>query len=407
MIRSVGIICAVFLPFALVLVLLGAFTLVASPSSAAVTPIPPPCTEEKALEYKTICLDLGVPYDMPMMADFFSSQKYSASGFKANIEDVPVILSALQFCYVDEAVYSYMLVGYDDEGHPIYKWVHTGDNRYDGLAGVMGYIGRNRSDTTVTIDQIFDKIKKTADAKFVPQVVKYKAHLDSVTEAEYLKILKKYWSGLSQEDLSTIDVMHQEKYLPQMYGEYAGSTENLKVTLPPVTVGSATRADLIRVATSIINWPYEWGGKSTSKGKPHGGLDCSGYIDWVYYQCFGTGVGSGTAGQFYRCEEISESELMIGDLGFYYRPETVGDNREHPFNHVGIYVGEISGQPAFIHCGGSSFGTTASPTGRVGISINVRGKANSFNPLGGTFSPPMQSTSFQYFRRPQFSFAGE
>ena len=95
--------------------------------------------------------------------------------------------------------------------------------------------------------------------------------------------------------------------------------------------------------------------------------------------------------------------MKIGDLGFVHRPEDVVD-----YNHVGIYVGEIDGYKAFIHCGGSSYGTDASPTGRVGISLNhAHGKLNSKDPLGGEFTPAMKSINFNYFRRPQFSFSDD
>lgn len=382
------------------------FFTMASPASASIQPMPLPCTEAKLREYKMICFDLGVPYDVALMADFFHTQKYSESGFLSNIEDVTVLFSALEFCYINESVYKYVVIGYR-KGDPIYGWVLSGRNRYSGTSSILQYIKKSRKDTGLIATDVITAVPTAASAKSGDNT-RYEASFATTPITEYLPVVRAFWPKVTDEELQIIDQLHKERYLPQLYGEAAIFDPALaNIQLPEVVVGDVTRMQLLKVGSSIIGWPYEWGGKSAATGRPGGALDCSGYVDWVYYQCFGTTVGAGTAGQFYRSQEISESELQIGDLGFYYRPEDVGPGNQYEYNHVGIYVGSIDGKPAFIHCGGSTFGTPSSPTGRVGISINRSGVANNVNPAGGSFSPPMPATSFRYFRRPQFQFSGE
>lgn len=148
----------------------------------------------------------------------------------------------------------------------------------------------------------------------------------------------------------------------------------------PVIEGNFTREDIVRVAESILNHPYQWGGKSPRVGPPEVGLDCSGYIDWVFVQLTGktVGGGGGTASQYQRTLPISRSELKLGDLGFYYTPNQVPAGR---FNHVGIFIGRIGDVDQFIHCGGRTWASGNRPKGRVIISDNNTGyeKATKFN----------------------------
>ena len=201
--------------------------------------------------------------------------------------------------------------------------------------------------------------------------------------------------------------MHNSQYLAQVYGYVYGFDE---IELPELVVGDVTRQELTQVAASLLSHPYLMGGKSPSQGSPKGPLDCSGFVDWVYIQCFGTGVSgggvpdgvamSGTALQWYATAPISMEDLQIGDLAFLQDPAKLGKGK---INHVGIYIGEYNGAKYFIHCAGRAYGTEDLPNGRVGIS-RLRG-SNDYNPVtGGHFSPAMKGCNFRYFRRPNFAF---
>lgn len=105
--------------------------------------------------------------------------------------------------------------------------------------------------------------------------------------------------------------------------------------------------------SSAIGWDSRWGtptrvtapgSRSTGTIRPYG-LDCSGFVDWVFNNSLGyvIGHGGGAASQHGYCKPISWSEALPGDLVFY-----PGDS------HVGIFVGkDESGNPLIIHCASS------------------------------------------------------
>ena len=105
--------------------------------------------------------------------------------------------------------------------------------------------------------------------------------------------------------------------------------------------------------SSAIGWDSRWGtparvtapgSRSTGTVRPYG-LDCSGFVDWVFNNSLGyvIGHGGGAASQHGYCKQISWSEALPGDLVFY-----PGDS------HVGIFVGRNeSCGPLIIHCASS------------------------------------------------------
>ena len=105
--------------------------------------------------------------------------------------------------------------------------------------------------------------------------------------------------------------------------------------------------------SSAIGWDSRWGtptrvtapgSRSTGTVRSYG-LDCSGFVDWVFNNSLGyvIGHGGGAASQHGYCKPISWSEALPGDLVFY-----PGDS------HVGIFVGkDESGNPLIIHCASS------------------------------------------------------
>ena len=105
--------------------------------------------------------------------------------------------------------------------------------------------------------------------------------------------------------------------------------------------------------SSAIGWDSHWGkptrvtaagSRTTGTIRPYG-LDCSGFVDWVFNNSLGyvIGHGGGAASQHDHCKPISWSEAQPGDLVFY-----PGDT------HVGVFVGKNSnGDPLIIHCASS------------------------------------------------------
>ena len=83
------------------------------------------------------------------------------------------------------------------------------------------------------------------------------------------------------------------------------------------------------------------GSSTTGTYRPFG-LDCSGYVDWVFNNAldYVPGHGGGAASQHDYCTPISWSEAQPGDLVFY--PDD---------SHVGIVGGrDENGSLLIIHC---------------------------------------------------------
>ena len=102
----------------------------------------------------------------------------------------------------------------------------------------------------------------------------------------------------------------------------------------------------------VIGWDARWGelrqvtaaGSSTTGTYRPYGLDCSGFVDWVFYNQSGgsyvIGHGGGATMQHSYCTDILWSDVQPGDLVFY------PDN-----SHVGIVGGrDANGELLIIHC---------------------------------------------------------
>lgn len=101
-----------------------------------------------------------------------------------------------------------------------------------------------------------------------------------------------------------------------------------------------------------LGWDSRWGttmkvtaagSSSTGTYRPYG-MDCSGYVDWVFYNATGgnyiIGHGGGAHSQHGYCTDIPWDEALPGDLVFY--PDD---------SHVGIVGGrDANGSLLIIHC---------------------------------------------------------
>ena len=102
----------------------------------------------------------------------------------------------------------------------------------------------------------------------------------------------------------------------------------------------------------VLGWDSRWGelrqvtaaGSSTTGTYRPYGTDCSGFVDWVFYNQSGgsyvIGHGGGATAQHSYCTDISWADAQPGDLVFY------PDN-----SHVGIVGGrDANGELLIIHC---------------------------------------------------------
>ncbi|NBV00197.1 MAG: peptidoglycan endopeptidase [Burkholderiaceae bacterium] len=90
---------------------------------------------------------------------------------------------------------------------------------------------------------------------------------------------------------------------------------------------------LINNAMQLIGVRYRWGGNT-----PQSGLDCSGFVRYVFKDTFGFLLPRKSAQMSKVGMEVKRDELRPGDLVFF-------NTMRHAFSHVGIYVGDNK----FIH----------------------------------------------------------
>ena len=105
----------------------------------------------------------------------------------------------------------------------------------------------------------------------------------------------------------------------------------------------------------VFGWDDRWGqlakvtadGSSTTGTYRPYGLDCSGMVDWVFYNAtngsYVIGHGGGAAMQHSCCTTVRWEDAQIGDLAFYPDDE-----------HVGIVAGwDRDGSIQIVHCASS------------------------------------------------------
>ena len=122
----------------------------------------------------------------------------------------------------------------------------------------------------------------------------------------------------------------------------------------------------------VLGWDSRWGTPTTVTAPGSGstgkvlpfGLDCSGFVDWTFYNAtsgaYLPGRGGGAASQHGYCTNIAWSDALPGDLVFY------ADD-----SHVGIVCGYDSvGNLLVLHCSGGQNGVVV--TGREGFAVAAR-----------------------------------
>ena len=219
--------------------------------------------------------------------------------------------------------------------------------------------------------------KDEADTVILHITVTIKTHLQMEDEYQF-----------NTEQRRLLEELMQPKY-QELFMALTGSYQNIE--LSPENVAkimenlpadlSAERRQVVLTAyqllgkvhyfwggkSLIIGWDSRWGmpmkvtaeGSSTTGTVRPFGLDCSGMVDWVFYNQSGgqyvIGHGGGATAQHSYCTPIAWSDAQPGDLVFY-----PGDS------HVGIVCGfDSSGNIMVIHCASSANNVVV--TGKIGF----------------------------------------
>lgn len=81
-------------------------------------------------------------------------------------------------------------------------------------------------------------------------------------------------------------------------------------------------------ALGLLETGYRFGGKN-----PESGLDCSGMVSYVFNNAAGLQIKGSAADIARQGRPVANQHLRPGDLVFF-------NTRNHPYSHVGIYIGD-------------------------------------------------------------------
>ena len=170
--------------------------------------------------------------------------------------------------------------------------------------------------------------------------------LEELMQPEYEELFMRLTGSYQDIDLSPEEIQEIIKKLPADLGE-----ERKQVVLTAYQL--LGKVNYFWGGKSLVlGWDSRWGtpmevtaaGSSSSGTVRPFGLDCSGFVDWVFYNVtdgsYVIGHGGGASSQHSYCTDISWSDAQPGDLVFY-----PGDS------HVGIVCGfDGNGNVLIIHC---------------------------------------------------------
>ncbi|MCC8024329.1 MAG: NlpC/P60 family protein, partial [Clostridium sp.] len=163
------------------------------------------------------------------------------------------------------------------------------------------------------------------------------------------------WQGWNDTARGWVETLDSQDW----YGLYGLNTTALLMGNPltsseidtymsmlPDDASPMRRAFVKYALTSVGKIPYYWGGKPTAPGYTGNdfgsvmtpdedgrflrGLDCSGWVNWVYWSVTGRGLGSESTGTLVGSgTAVSKSQLIPGDICI----------RTGPVGHVVIFLG--------------------------------------------------------------------
>lgn len=186
-------------------------------------------------------------------------------------------------------------------------------------------------------------------------------------EAKIADDMRLFYSFSESQNDALTELLAEDEMLSSLIGDLNISQEEAMELMNglPSDVSEARKAVVRQALTLVGKVNYFWGGKSLVIGwderwgqptevwaagspstgtiRPYG-LDCSGFVDWVFYNVSGgsyvLGHGGGVATQHIYCQDIPWDQAQPGDLIFY--PDD---------SHAGIVGGwDDAGNMMVIHC---------------------------------------------------------
>lgn len=199
-----------------------------------------------------------------------------------------------------------------------------------------------------TIESNENEVKKIVPTSVNSTIYSHlESNLSMTLNDDTREAMERVYGGLIGNNGGTVTTLSKEEM------------DKLLKSLPEGT--SELRKNIVLQAGDAVGKiPYYWGGAASCagyegnhfgtvitpdyKGRNRKGLDCSHFVDWVYWTVMNNNLGNtNTTGQIKMCKKISAGELLPGDLAFLM-------DRQGNTTHVGIYAGRNEkGEMVWIH----------------------------------------------------------
>ena len=160
------------------------------------------------------------------------------------------------------------------------------------------------------------------------------------------------------------------------------------------TKNTYKRTDLLNTAIAALGVPYwmtgghqyttpasgvdtrktalwgEYKNPAGDYGRRYMGIDCSGFVRWVYYQATGKVIGSVASNIYENAIKITADQAIPGDIVYMHKDSG---------NHIGIYLGTgTDGRKYCIHSAGKGSGGGPQKLGGVVITTCAKGGLTDF-----------------------------
>ena len=196
-------------------------------SALSSTAAPPVATEEKSLEYGTICTQFGVPWEIVLLADAMRAYSMGLSG----IEDFNPAETALEFVIVAEKQEHWEIVGQEKQTIyipsettaelipveimvDVYDWVHVQTVAHVGKAAIQSYL-RLADLYGMNANSMVEKASEIAQEKISDE---YRYTALCYYNSNYQQVLCD-WLGMTPEDCEEVLTLHDVHYMERYISE--------------------------------------------------------------------------------------------------------------------------------------------------------------------------------------------
>ena len=244
--------------------------------------------------------------------------------------------------------------------------IQLGTNNGFSKSDVLNFVSKLEGKQLYFVTTASKKATANIDelARILHEVAREKTHVNVIDWLAHMKQNQDKYSEYYQSDevhFTSTGSQAVVAFMKQSIGSSISNTKKgFRQLFGKFNSQSHSGSDLVEIAKSQIGLPYSWGGggkdgpttgiydPSVQDATNIVGFDCSGFMQYIYYQAYGVDIGDWTVPQETSGDIIPSDQIEVGDLLFWGpKGATV---------HVAMYIGDnqliessIPGNPIDIH----------------------------------------------------------